>query len=267
MHLTNENYYSVEADNYYVSSSQFKEFVGCYAFEGCEAGAMAKLNGEIQDEENDSLLIGGYVDAYFEGTIEEFKALHPNIISQRGSTKGQLKSQYLHADKMIARAERDKLFMKYMEGDKQVIMTGEINGVPVKIKIDSTDGRRITDLKTTKSIYDGYYVPGFRDKVNFIEYYGYQVQATMYREIYKQNTSDTLPFYICAISKEKVPRIQVIKMPEQLLDDTLEYIKMNITDIQDIKTGKKEPCRCGKCDYCASTDLLVKPIRLDELLH
>ena len=38
--------------------------------------------------------------------------------------------------------------MEYMSGEKQVIMTGEIEGVPVKIKIDSYHpNKMIVDLK------------------------------------------------------------------------------------------------------------------------
>lgn len=265
MDLKNENYYSVEANKEYISYSQLTDFLGTYAHEGCEARALAKVKGEFENEETDALLIGGYIDSYFEGSLDTFKELHPNIISSRGTTAGQLKAQYKHADVMIARAERDELFMKYMAGDKQVIMTGELEGVPVKIKIDSTDGKRITDLKTTRSIYDSYYIPGFKDRTNFIEFNGYHIQAALYREIYRQNTGDTLPYYINAISKETQPRIQVIKLPTQMLDDTLDYIKRNIVDVQDIKAGRKEPCRCGKCDYCAETEVLKKLIMLGDL--
>ena len=49
---------------------------------------------------------------------------------------------------IIARIERDEYFMKYMSGQKQVIMTGELFGAKWKIKIDSyIPDVAIVDLK------------------------------------------------------------------------------------------------------------------------
>ena len=149
--LTPENYYTKEANMQYVSVSQYKEFNGTTGKMGCEAYAMAKLRGEVEEVTTTALMVGSYVDAYFEGTLPTFSAQHPEIFSSRGKTAGELKSEYKQASIMIDRAVKDPVFMQYMAGDKQVIMTGEIEGVPVKIKIDSADGRRITDLKTVRA--------------------------------------------------------------------------------------------------------------------
>lgn len=67
MILTPENYYSPEANFEYMSVSQFKDFSGTYGQVGCEARAMAKLRGEYQEEKTTALLVGSYVDSYFEG--------------------------------------------------------------------------------------------------------------------------------------------------------------------------------------------------------
>ena len=50
------------------------------------------------------------------------------------------------------------------------------------------------------------------------------MQAAVYREIYRQNTGDLLPFYICAVSKDKTdniphPRIKVIEVPPLMMDE------------------------------------------------
>mgnify|MGYP002520124154 CR=1 FL=1 len=60
-----------------------------------------------------------------------------DIIKELIKENEELKAQYKHAEYMIQRAERSEKFMEYMSGDKQVIMVGEIAGVPFKIKIDS----------------------------------------------------------------------------------------------------------------------------------
>lgn len=172
-------------------------------------------------------------NGYFEGTLPTFSAQHPEIFSSRGKTAGELKSEYKQASIMIDRAVKDPVFMQYMAGDKQVIMTGEIEGVPVKIKIDSADGRRITDLKTVKSITETFYAKDLGQRLNFCEWWGYDLQAAVYREIYRQNTGDLLPFYICAVSKDKTdniphPRIKVIEVPPLMMDEKLAEVKNNM---------------------------------------
>jgi hypothetical protein len=59
--------------------SQFK------AFEKCEAAALAELTGEYQREKTVSLLVGSYVDAHFEGTLDVFKAQNPEIFTKKAS--------------------------------------------------------------------------------------------------------------------------------------------------------------------------------------
>lgn len=255
----------------YVSVSQYKDFCGTTGKLGCEAMAMAKLRGEIGEVETTPMLVGSYVDAYFEGTLATFVAQHPEIISSRGKTAGELKSEYKQAELMIERAIKDEVFMRYMAGDKQVIMTGDIEGVPVKIKIDSCDGRRLTDLKTVKSITETFYAKDLGQRLNFCEWWGYDLQAAVYREIYRQNTGDLLPFYICAISKDKTdnvphPRIKVIEVPPMMMDEKLTEVRRNIVNIQRIKAGDIEPLRCEVCDYCADTEVLDGPISMDMLM-
>ena len=197
--LTPENYYSQEANMQYVSVSQYKDFNGTTGKLGCEAYAMAKLRGEVEEVSTTPLLVGSYVDAYFEGTLPTFSAQHPEIFSSRGKTAGELKAEYKQASAMIDRAEkRQKFFMQYMAGDKQVIMTGEINGIPVKIKIDSCDGKRITDLKTVKSVTETFYAKDLGQRLNsanggdmtskglFIEKYIGRTQVNCYRFIFVQ---------------------------------------------------------------------------------
>ena len=271
--LTPENYYSQEANMQYVSVSQYKDFNGTTGKLGCEAYAMAKLRGEVEEVSTTPLLVGSYVDAYFEGTLPTFSAQHPEIFSSRGKTAGELKAEYKQASAMIDRAEKDKVFMQYMAGDKQVIMTGEINGIPVKIKIDSCDGKRITDLKTVKSVTETFYAKDHGQRLNFCEWWGYDLQGAVYREIYRQNTGKLLPFYICAISKDKTspgniphPRIKVIEIPPMVMDEKLAEFQSNIIKVQRLKDGEIEPLRCEVCDYCADTEVLDGPISMDMLM-
>ena len=271
MKLNESNYYTQEADKEYVSVSQYKSFCGSVGKRGCECMALAEMRREFERPVTTPLLVGSYVDAYFEGTLPTFAAQHPEIYSSRGKTAGELKSEYKQAEIMIERAEKDPLFMQYMAGDKQVIMTGEIEGVPVKIKIDSTDGRRITDLKTVKNIYETFYVKDSGERVSFVEWWSYDLQAAVYQEIYRQNTGDLLPFYICAISKDKEdnvphPRIAVIELSPLLIRERLAEVKQNINHIQDLKTDVIKPIPCGICSWCADNLPLERVISTDDLM-
>ena len=59
--LSDENYYSQEADLAYMSVSQYKKFLEC------ETAALAKLKGEWTPESDPkALLVGNYVHSYFE---------------------------------------------------------------------------------------------------------------------------------------------------------------------------------------------------------
>ena len=137
MNLTADNYFSAEANQQYMSVSQFKLFLKC------PAAALAELRGEYQREQTTALLVGSYVDAWFSGEMDKFKAEHPEIFKRDGT----LKAEYAQADQIIARVSKDEMFMEYMSGDEQVIMTGEIEGVPVKIKVDSLLLDKIVDLR------------------------------------------------------------------------------------------------------------------------
>ena len=67
-----------------------------------------------------------------------------------------------------------------------------------------------------------------------------------------QNTGKKLPFFICAVTKEKIPNIAIISIPQERLNECLELVKANAPQYNDIKLGKVEPTKCCKCDYCKS---------------
>lgn len=262
MKLTAENYFSQEALTTYFSVSQYKDFVGTLGMRGCEAMAMAKLRGEWQMEMTTALLVGSYVDAHFEGTLDVFKAQHPEIFTQ----KGELKAEYKQANEIIARIERDAYFMKYMTGEKQVIFTGNIFGVQWKIKVDSLlRSVYIADLKCMKAIRDSFWVKDV-GHVSFVEYWGYDIQAAVYQEVVRQNIGEKLPFFIPASTKEKVTDIEIIGFKQSDLDDALSTIEPNVKRIHQLKAGEVSPDRCELCDYCKLTKVLTKPIHFSELL-
>lgn len=253
MKLTKDNYFSQEMSMKFMGVSQYK------AFEKCSAAALAEINGEYEREKTTALLVGSYVDSYFEGTLDKFKAQNPNLFKKDGT----LKSDYIQADQIINRIERDSLFMEFMSGDKQVIMTGEIEGVPVKIKIDSCFPDKIVDLKIMRD-FEPMYVQE-QGRLTWYEAWRYDLQGAVYQEIVRQNTGKRLPFYLAAATKEKVTDIEILHISQELLDFELEQFKKNVQMYDAVKKGIIEPERCGKCDYCKQTKILTEPTESEDL--
>lgn len=251
MSVNRYNYFSLNNNRKYCGSSQFKSFMRC------PAKAMAILNGEWDEGESTALLIGSYVDSWFEGTLDTFRAEHPEIFKRDGS----LKSEYEKADAIIARVQQDELFMRYMSGQKQVIKTGEIEGVPFKIKMDSYHkGKAIVDLKVIRD-FQPIWDEDRGCKLDFIHYWGYDYQAAIYQAI----EGDNLPFYICAVTKEAQPDLAVISIPQAWIDAAMAEIRNMIPIIDSVKRGEIEADRCGHCDYCRATKRLSRVISADEL--
>ena len=240
MQLTEENYYSDIANYEYMSVSQFKDFNGTYGRVACEEAALAKLKGEYTQGSSTALMVGSYVDRYFEGTLD--------------------------ADALIQRAERDELFMKYMSGEKQVIMTADLYGTPWKIKMDSyIPGVAIVDLKVMASLTKLEWVRdiGYLD---FVRYWGYDIQGAIYQEVVYQNTGKRLPFYIAGISKESTPNIEIIHVQDNYLREARNIVQANINHVLAVKRGEIEPLRCHCCDYCRETKVLKRPIGIADLV-
>lgn len=253
MKLTQRNYFSKKANMEYMSVSQFK------AFEKCPACAIAEIKGKYKREKTTALLVGSYVDAYFEGTLNNFIKKNPEMFKKNGT----LKADFLQAEEIIKRLLKDKLFMKYMNGKKQVIMTGEICGVPFKIKTDVLHDDKIVDMKIVKDfepIYDseGGFLPWY-------EFWGYDLQGAAYQEITRQNVGKKLPFYLNAATKEKTTDLDIVHIPQKMLDFQLERIQNNIVRYDAMKKGIIEADRCEKCDWCKQTKKLTEPTEADEL--
>lgn len=255
MKLNNNNYYSQKANQAYFSVSQIKDFLKC------EAYAMAKIEGEWTEPPSTAMLIGSYVDSYFEGTLETFKEHTPELFKKDGT----LKSDYLKAENIIERVKKDDLFMKCMSGQKQVIMTGELFGAKWKIKMDSyIPHEAIVDLKVIQKLRDVSYKNGW--KQSFIEKWGYDLQLGIYQEIVRQNTGEMLPCIIAAVDKQEYPDIDCILIPNDQLEFQRKELRWKMQRIIDVKNYNAEPARCGICDYCRATKKLEKLIFPDDLI-
>lgn len=244
MRLTANNYYSQEANQAYFSASQIK------SFRDCQARTMAEIRGEWERQPSSALLIGSYVDSYFEGTLDEFINKHPECFKRDGT----LKSEYVNANEMIRKAESDPVFVEYTQGEKQRIFTGDLFGCGFKAKFDFyLPGKRICDLKTCKDL-SAVYREG-EGRVSFVEAYGYTLQMA----IYKTLEGNDLPCYLACITKQSPPDLCVIEIPYEVMDTELMLLKKELPLYDAIKRGAVEAERCEKCEYCRATKKLTGP--------
>ena len=254
MDLTNNNYFSPEAASRFWSVSQFK------AFNRCEAAGLAEARGEYVREPSDALLIGSYVDAYFSGELDKFREKNADKMFTK---KGELYSKFYQANAMLDAVENQPLMVEMLEGEKQVVMTADLFGLPWKLKMDVYNERRIVDLKTVRDFED-IYDPSYGSRRSWIEFWGYDIQGAVYQKVVEMVTGDRLPFYIAAVTKERIPDVDLIQLPQHILDAALGLVEAKIERFDLIKSGQVEPMRCGRCEYCRSTKKLTE-VHLYEL--
>ena len=242
MKLTNENYYSTEMNLEYMSASQFKDFMKC------EKEALDKVLGETVEEPSKAMLVGSYVDAHFSGEMDDFKAKNPQIFKKDGT----LLKDFEQANEIIKAIESDPMMMEYLNGEHQKIMTGFINGVPFKIKIDSLLKGIIVDQKIMSSYKELIWVErdGRNIKTDFVDAFGYDIQGAIYQEIVRQNTGVKMPFVLAVATKEENPDKALIQIDQYWLDRALEIVEKNCERFDLIKKGIVKPIGCGRCPSC-----------------
>ena len=278
MKLTNKNYYSKKSNNEFMSVSQFK------AFKKCEAMALAELKGDYERPTSKALFLGSFVDEMLTGTKKsQIKFIVDNFenIFQKSSRyikiperdrldfvsgefgdlfkneNGKPYAEIVQALDTIEKIKKQPLMMKHFKSKHQVIMTGEIAGVPFKIKMDN--------YKPGEFISDGKYMSSLRSPNLFepmVTYWGYDIQGAVYQEIVYQNTGERLPFYLDIATKEKPAHLAIAKIEQADLDEALEKVIKNIPRYQAIKLGEIEPERCEEydCDYCTETLIITEAI-------
>lgn len=228
MTLDQGNYYSIEANERFFSVSQYKDFVKC------EAMAMAKIEGKYRQDTTRAMLTGSFVDSYFEGTLDQFIRENPAVFTR----KNELRSEFRKANEIISRIEGDELFMKFMSGEKQRIMTFSLFGANWKMKMDSyMDGICITDLKVVANF-------------GSLPYWRYDLQGAVYQKGVEINTGKKLPFYLAVATKERTVDLDIFQIRQPTLDMALNEIGKGMERFLDVKSGSIPPKFCGKCDYC-----------------
>lgn len=251
--LNQENYFSKEADLKYFSVSQYKNF------KKCSAKAMNDLEFDI-NEYKEAFVEGELFEALTIGDKNLFFAKHPEMISSQGPTKGQLKSNYKKVVKAAERFNEQKFFKEIIDGSqKQVILTGVINGIEIKGKLDllNLERKLIPDVKCMANFNDEW------DKVEkcykpWYYTYDYVLQLAIYQELVRQNYGIICDTCLFAATKEDTPDLASIKFANELLKIELEKFSKDIIYFDNIKQGNSAPISCGTCDYCKSHKIITE---------
>ena len=97
--VTAKNYFDPDIEIAYMGSTQVKNFMRC------EAAELARLKGEYRPAATTAMLVGSYVDAHFEGSLDVFQAQHPELFKRDGT----LKAEFSRANDIISRMEADEI--------------------------------------------------------------------------------------------------------------------------------------------------------------
>ena len=163
---------------------------------------------------------------------------------------------------MVERARRDPLFMDFMDGEHQTILTAKLFGVPFKAKFDVLGADRIVDLKTVKDL-KSQYLPG-QGRVDFATAWDWPLQLAIYQKIYEINEGVKLPCYLAVITKETPADIRIIQVEQERMDAELALLEQQLPRFEAVKSGVIDPERCDRCEYCRESRVLMGPELLGD---
>uniref|UniRef100_UPI003F691E56 PD-(D/E)XK nuclease-like domain-containing protein n=1 Tax=Streptococcus pluranimalium TaxID=82348 RepID=UPI003F691E56 len=269
--LTEENYYD---DTEYMSTSRFKGFMTC------EARQQAIEYGFWKEPSNGNFTVGNYIHSYFESAEAHEKFVRDNedkIISKSGKSKGQPKADFKQADKMIKTLESQELFNVLYHGladdvvEKEVIVTGVLEGIPFKGKIDSLNLSKgyFADIKTMQSIQKGIFSPKLGYYTNQITYnifeFSYDLQMYVYSRLLEQTYGEWFTPYIVAVSKESVPDKEIIIIDDDILRSGRETFEHYAPRLRQILNDTTDLHNCGCCDFCLTYKNLTTAKLLSDI--
>lgn len=228
-----------------MSYSEFKRFCEC------PACAMSGWKPPLSE----ALLVGSYIDQGFTGTEESRAKWLEEFGSKVFKKNGEPYAYISKADVAIEAVKRQPLMMHYLDGEHQREWHGKIAGVPFHGFTDVyKKGEFIADLKYVKDMRS----PNLFESL--VHYYKYDVQGAIYRELVRQETGETLPYYLVIVTKESVPRVAVAEISNDDLNQALGEVERRAPYFWKIKNGEEPAQRCEQCDWCASTVVLTAPI-------
>lgn len=282
------DYYGQEANQRFMSVSQFKDFLDC------EARALATVKGEYKKPRDvKALLVGSYVHSYFESgeahkkfkqanynelykepTVAELKKnLEENEVDFKGCKvkadymelhekekvpmpETELYSDFIQAKKLIETVEKEPFFNFLWQGEKELVVTGELFNVDWKGKCDLVNVEKgyFVDLKTTRSLEAKVWTfDPKHDKnryVDFKEAYGYIYQVVVYEHLLTEKYGKPFTGYLYLVTKEDVPNVEAVEFSKEIKEFYMDLIDEKIDHVMDVKQERVKPKGCGNCNWC-----------------
>lgn len=221
-------------------------------------------------ETSTALLVGNYLHTYFESPMAHTQFIEDNksdIISKSGKTVGQPKAPFKQAELMIQALDNDDFFKAVYKGDKEVPLTGEIDGLAWRGKLDclNIENGYFVDLKTVDDIHKKHWNSSTRTWDNFIFDRQYIMQMAVYRELLKQKYGHDFEAFIFAVSKQDQPDKMAVRIDDYRYEEALEPIYRLQHRFEAVKNGEQKPDRCEQCDYCRMTKQLSGFVEVGDI--
>ena len=213
------------------------------AIMNCSATWDRKINKEV-------FLEGHFMEECLYGNLDKFISKNTALLKKDGTLLKKYSDYLIQAERIKA----DKNFMSFLSGNSignEKIFTGELFGVPWKIKVDSINFKTgiITDLKFVKN-FENKWNNQERIYVSWLEHWRYDIQMAIYQEIIRHNTGKTFSCVIAGVTKEKIADHNLYKFDQESLNLALEYVSSNIGQVVQVWTGQTQGEACGVCGVC-----------------
>jgi len=262
--LTHDNYHSIEADQEYMSWHQL------LAWRKCPRAELERQRGTWVAPDKECYIIGRYVE-----TAILTPDLFPEFVKQHSGwimTGKKERAAFVRASQMVDRIKRDSMAVDLLtRGEHQVILTGEIGGLPWRGMVDvlHPEAGFVVDLKTADDfdpVWESVTDPdsGFRRNRQFAWYSRYWGQLAVYQELARQNypLNGGFDCIIVGVSKEDPPGLQALQLgsSERLYRELIAAVNA-VAVFQEYKIGAEEAPACGRCAWCrANMPMEVVPV-------
>ena len=278
--VTAENYFDPDLRMPYMSVSQYKDFAG---HKGCEARALATVQGKWKRPSSIALTVGHYVEMkvaddpafaafcekhaeeiYSAPTLKEIAATFPDI-PIKGIKKadiiaahpevmaaGSKAAPFVTADLMVERLRKEPEAMGQMVGShvqQQVLLVGEIEGVLWKSLADFVveSMKSVIDLKTAKD-FKMVWIKTLNIKVPWYEEWQYPFQLWAYGKLACQKygwDENDLRRTIIGVTKQKPSACRgTYFFNPRTLDLYADKFLEKLGRVQAIKRGDIKPSYC-----------------------
>jgi hypothetical protein len=264
MEITQENYYSQEANQAYFTASQIKTFMDC------PSRWIAERCGKYKRQVTKELFHGQYIDTALTEPekFDQFCMDHSDEIF----TGNKKYKPIQDIDAAIRRVKRDEYFMRMITGEAQVIITLEdFHGHPYKCMLDILNKEEcfLTDLKSTFDINGELWTvldDGSFAKLHWIAHWRYPLQIALYREAVLLKWGFRAEPFIAGMEKKAIPNFDVFAMldpanPLPFQGELKRGIEaMDRMDlIQHLGPFEEGVDSCGRCEWCLMNKELSGP--------